>query len=224
MDRKLTGVNDTKELKVLLSQEYTDNFAKALKNSFNFLEYLERDSYNGISLEKWRKAIVLQRSGVREVYISDQELKEAYAHVEDRIVFKLLVYSGARLTHIIGSLKLLDNAVVKDNFVRIPTLSLSKGKKASFWVYLPLEVFNELKNLGDKSYDHKSVAYKRVSANSIRKWFLNKLLELEVPLDVIDFIQGRSAVGTGARHYMDKTHQADLGYRKIVEQLTKIIP
>ena len=109
LEKKLIGIKSTNELKTHLSQAYTDPYARALKNLFNHMEYKEIEEFNGISIERWRKAIKLRRSGIREIYISDNELKEAYQSINEEVrpLFKLLVYSGARLTQAIEGMKRL---------------------------------------------------------------------------------------------------------------------
>jgi len=152
LDKKLSYIKSIMDLKRNLEKYYTDPYGKALKNLFNFMEYQEIEEFNGISTEKWKKKIKLKISGVREIYISDLELKEAYQKVENKFksLFKLLVFSGMRLTQILEGIKNLENIVIKDKIARIPISSLSKGKKKGFWIYFPSEFLPELKMLETK--------------------------------------------------------------------------
>ena len=52
---------------------------------FNFLEdQLELYVLNGYSLDQWRKKVKIPKSGVIEVYITDEELREAYEFVKGK--------------------------------------------------------------------------------------------------------------------------------------------
>jgi intergrase/recombinase len=211
-----------------LEKNYTDAYGKALKNLFNFIEYQEIEEFNGISIEKWKKKIKLKTSGVREIYISDNELKEAYQKTENRFktLFKLLVFSGMRLTQSLEGIKNLENIVIKNNIARIPISSLSKGKKKGFWIYFPLEFLPELKMLLIKhcyyTYSNK-IMNGRVSASTIRKWNYNFLIENRVPESIADFIQGRASTSVGSAHYLNKTIQADREYNRILDKLINIL-
>ena len=55
--------------KTHLSEAYTDAYGRALKNLFNFMAFKEYEHFNDITIERWRKAIKIRRSGVREVYV-----------------------------------------------------------------------------------------------------------------------------------------------------------
>jgi len=229
LDRSLTNIKDIIQLKKNLEQKYTDNYGRALKNLFNFMDYHEIEEFNGISIEKWKKKIKLRPSGIREVYISDKELKEAYQVLDKdyQIPYKLLVYSGMRLTQILGGIKNIENAVSKNKIVRIPINSISKGKKRGFWIYLPLEFYDELKDFKVKycyySYLEK-IRIGRVSANTIRKWNYNFLIENRVPESIADFIQGRASTTVGSSHYLNKTLQADREYERIAVNLINLLP
>ena len=211
-------IYSTKDLKAFLNETYTDALSKALKNIFNFMEYEEEETFNGQTLDAWRKSIKIRPSNVREVYISDKEVKEAYKHIDNKLLYKILVFSGMRLSQVVRGLPDIDKAVVFDKFFRIPLGNASQGHKKGFWLYLPIKLKKDIENNNNFSYNPKALSYKRVNANAIRKWNLNKLLELDVPMDVINFIQGRSATNVGSLHYMDSTRAADREYEKIVNR------
>ena len=139
LDRKLIDINNTKELQTHLSEAYTDAYGRALKNLFNFMEFKEYEHFNDIMIERWRKAIKLRRSGVREIYVSNIEIQTAYENIRDGVkpLFKLLVYSGVRLSQALEGIKQLDKVIVKEDVARIPVNSISKGNKKIYWIYFP---------------------------------------------------------------------------------------
>jgi intergrase/recombinase len=228
LDRNLTHIKDIKQLNKNLEEKYTDTYGRALKNLFNFMEYQEIEEFNGIDTEKWKKKIKLRPSGIREIYISDKEVKEAYQKIsrDYKIIFKLLVYSGMRLTQILRGIENIDNAIGKDRIARIPIGSISKGKKQGFWIYLPLDFFNESKecNLKYCYYTYlEKMRIGRVSASTIRKWNYNFLIENRVTESIADFIQGRASTTVGSAHYLNKTIQADREYARIADKFVSIL-
>lgn len=128
------------------------------------MEYKEIEQFNSIPIEKWKKSIKLRRSGVREIYITDMELKEAYQNINEEVkpLFKLLVYSGARLTQAIAGMKRLKEGVTKEGIYRIPINFVSKGSKRAYWLYLPTSFLNEL-DVFDRCYTtcQREIKYKR---------------------------------------------------------------
>jgi intergrase/recombinase len=222
-EAKVSSVKDMQEL--LLTIESGRNwFIKAVRNLLNFAE--EREDFSLEYITKLRKVLKIKPAGVREIFISDEELIEAYDKVKDSLkpFFKLLVYSGIRLSHAVSMVRSFDrvNLVVKDNIARYPINWLSKGKKRGYWAYMPKEFAKELEGLA--VYEHydsygKGIRFGRVSAVTIRKWHLNKLIELGVPESIADFIQGRASLTVGSTHYLNKTKQADDWYSRIVDNL-----
>ena len=216
------------ELEELILNVRGDKFAKGLRNFFNFLEEEKGISaINGINLEKWRSKTFIRRYKAREKFISDEELKEAYYSYirkindeERELVFLVLVFSGLRLKQVVEALQNYDesNVVeVNEKVKRYPVGFVSKGQKKAFWLYYPSWL--ELKRLSKGyAFFKDNLAYKRVSANTIRKWHYNFLILNGVPESVADFIQGRASVTVGSAHYLAKTKQADEWYSRIVDK------
>ena len=203
-------------------------FIKAVRNLLNFAE--EREELSLEYIAKLRKILKIKPAGAREIFISDEELLKAYDKVKDSLkpFFKLLVYSGLRLSHAVRMVRSFDSAnlVIKDNIARYPINWLSKGKKRGYWAYIPKAFAKELDSLA--VYEHydsysKGLKFGRVSAVTIRKWHYNKLIELDVPESIADFIQGRASLTVGSRHYLAKTKQADRAYSKIANELLSIL-
>ncbi len=233
IDRLLpNGVATPKELEqAIIETNKHDKLIKGLRAFFNYLEdQLEISELNGYSLDAWRKKLKIPKPRAREVYITDEELKKAYMHVKTDLrlglCFELLVFSGLRLKHLWFAMKYFDraNLVIKGNIARYPISYVSKATKRAYWLYMPIEMVNKLKKFTyDYWYYQKRIRYGRVDANSIRKWHLNKMIELGVPESIADFIQGRASVTVGSAHYLNKTKQADDWYSRIVDELKKVL-
>ncbi len=209
--------------------EIKKGLALALRNFLNFLEDREIDRINGYSVDKWRKKIPIPTAKVQEIYITNEELLEAYEKLKGKkpiykTIFKMVVYSGARLKHIYEALKSFDpeKVVIVDNIARYPIASLTKGAKKGYWLYFPAEFLDELKKAKiTQEYKtiQKKIAHGRVNAETIRKWHFNfMIIENDVPESTADFIQGRRPATVGSAHYLNKTKKADKEYRKIVDK------
>ena len=215
------------ELEELVLKVRGDKFAKGLRNFFNYLEDKGITDINGYDLDKWRKKAIIRRYQAREIYLNDDEIREAYySHIrkqndeELELIFKVLVFSGLRLEHIVRALQSFDpsNVVrVNSKIIRYPVSFVSRGKKKAYWLYCPAGI--ELKRITKSYYFfEENLIYKRVSALTIRKWHYNFLIFKGVPESVADFIQGRASVTVGSSHYLAKTKQADEWYSRIVDK------
>ncbi len=72
-------------------------FINAFRNLLKFLEY--EKGWDESIINKYRKVAKTEKAGVREVFITTEELLEAFNNILPKyhILFKLIVYSGMRL-------------------------------------------------------------------------------------------------------------------------------
>lgn len=205
------------------NKQLKDKEERGLRNLFSYFEDEEIDNICGYSLEKWRRYVKIKKSGVVEIYVTDREIKEAYEECPDDLkpIYRLLVYSENRFTHIYEMLQKFDerNIISDGEVAHYPTSSLSKGTKQTFHMFFPSSHIPELKKIGNlDSYDHilKNIQSGRVSAKTIRKWHLNKMIKEGITESLADFIQGRASLTVGSAHYLNKTGQAKDQYRRIL--------
>ena len=129
-----------------------DALIKAVRNLLNFAE--ERENFSLEYITKLRKVLKIKPAGVRKIFINDEELIEAYDKVKDSLkpFFKLLVYSGMRLSHAVSMVRNYDisNLVVKDNIARYPINWLSKGKKRGYWA--TIRIYSRKSQLNGRLY------------------------------------------------------------------------
>ncbi|RZN36693.1 MAG: hypothetical protein EFT35_07790 [Methanophagales archaeon ANME-1-THS] len=226
LDRLLPStITTTLELKTHLKTCHGDTYTKALKNIFNYMEYCEFDIFNSSPIDKWRKSVKIQKTGVRENFISTGELMEAYMNIspEFKPLFKLILFSGCRLSQALEGLKNIENTIIIDNIARIPLGSTAKGQKKAFWMYFPSIFFEETKKINTPyKAAVRGIAHRRVTANSLRKWHLNFLIEQGIQMEVANFIQGRSSTDIGSVYYLNKTKTSDSEYSRIVPHLLNI--
>ena len=195
-----------------------------------FLNYLE-DEYeisdlNGYSISRWKLKLKSPRSKPREIYLKNEEIIEAFEHIEDeqtKIMFKIIIYSGIRLSHAVRVMKSFDirNVVIKDRIAYYPISEVVKGKKKGYIMLFPSKFVKELRK-AKITYSYytfqERIRYKRVSVNTIRKWHLNLMAEYDVRESIAEFIQGRKSLPIGTIHYLKAKEKAIKEYAKIVDK------
>ncbi len=166
------------------------NIEKDFRNILTCLETVE--GFDSDFIERFRKVLKVEKASVREIYITTEELVEAYNNIY-RMLFRLIVYSGIRYELAVEMLA---------------TYGLGN--------YMPIEFVNELDRVEFKSGTAKEgIRHDKVSASTIRKWHLNFMIENGISKGVVDFISRRASVTVGSTYYLHKTKQADQFYAKI---------
>ncbi|MFA4718691.1 integrase [Pyrococcus kukulkanii] len=207
------------------------HLGNALRNFFNFLE--DKEIITSAEALEWKRFIKLKRSNVREVFVTDEEIREAFEVIKKRfgylgeVVFKVTFYTGLRLTHVVELLNNLDKfelIVVNDKVARFSISKVAKGTKPAFVAYMPRELAETLTPL-DITYEmaKNRTRYKRVSVNTMRKWFYTFLAKHGIRDSIIDFIQGRGAIRIGTKVYLQKIVLADEAYSRIVDDLKRVL-
>ena len=75
--------------------------------------------------------------------------------------------------------------------------------------------------LDEKSASRYLGKYSFVRPKYLRKFAFDKMIELEIPESVADFIQGRVPTRIGAKHYMALVRQASKFYPRYAEYIEK---
>jgi intergrase/recombinase len=214
--------------KALIKENYKRNLCKALRNFIHFLKEINvitREEH-----EQLKEIIKIKQTGKREIYISIEELREAYeyfkkhADVDTLLFFKLLVYSGARLSAVHDMLTNYDasKVIVFGKAAKYPLMG-RKGTKAAFFVYFPAELVHELSQVNVK-YDtiNKKLHYGRVNPSTIRKWHTNFLIDY-IDGYLVNFIHSRVSRSVLEKHYLDLMKKADTAYSRVVDKLKEVL-
>jgi intergrase/recombinase len=140
-------------------------------------------------------------------------------------LYNLLIDSGLRL---VEALKVItefnpDNVEHVNGFCRVEVCAF-RGNKQAFYGYFTEYTFKLLCQVSDKSFRaataaHRCRKHKAIAPKYLRKFVFDKMVELEVPESVADFIEGRVPKRIGAKHYMVLRRQADKFYGKYAEYL-----
>jgi len=203
-----------------------NNWAKALRNYMQYL-FLQKRIDETLYYEVIDAFAEIKPTGTRDIDLKDKEIQEAYEHLSDkydRILFKLLVYSGLRLAHILEALHNWnpDNVKTYGNVAACRMEAVIEGNKKAFVMLFPTSILDEIERFPE-SYTYNvarhHINYKRVSAITIRHWHYNfMILDNGIPEGVANFIQGRSPENIGSANYLAKIRGAIEQYSKIVDK------
>lgn len=142
-----------------------------------------------------------------------------------RAVHNLLIDSGLRVVEV---MHLVNNWTEPDkvsNFYR-SEIGMFRGCKQAYYAYYTNAAYDLLKDLKghisqvgyEKAYEKRNMTRSKY----LRKFAFDKMVELEVPESVADFIEGRVPKRIGAKHYMVLRRQADKFYGKYAEYLARL--
>jgi intergrase/recombinase len=216
----LTGFlrEDTTEI----PSDLTDTQSIAVRSYLNYL--LSRSLVSDEEITRLKKKLPLRQSKADNYIPSNDEVISAYKQLKDKrfqVIFKLLAFSGARITELVKMVKEYDptKLIVEEKFAKYQ-LHYNRGHKSSFFIYMPKELVPEL----HKYYIHVDTVTHQISKSGLnpkylRKWFYNFLIYNNVPERVADFIEGRASSSVGSMHYLAKAKQADFWYGQVVDQL-----
>jgi len=197
------------------------NIILALRNLINFCE--ERKIISSEFANMLKKELKCVRSQMDSYIPSDDELIKAYQRFNDedyKIVFKVLMFSGLRVTEVVKFLNEFDEKrlMLSDKIAKYP-LFLDREQKKSYFVYLPADFTKELRKMNITEQGVKKYFQRRkLPAKYLRKWNYNFLILNGVPESVADFIQGRASITVGSMHYLAKVRQADEWYSRVVDK------
>lgn len=95
-------------------------------------------------------------------------------------------------------------------------LGYFRGSKSAYFAYFTGETLDLIRKVNCKIRDNTARHYFSsrgyVACKYLRKFAFDKMIELEIPESVADFIEGRVPQRIGAKHYMALARQADKYY------------
>ena len=138
------------------------------------------------------------------------------------LVYKLLLESGARLAEVVKMLKEYDPSRDKkqDGWLEYQ-LNWHRGKKHSFIIFHLTKPSPEFRNT-ESWVTHQAMKYNLVRPKAIRKFVATRMLELEIPRDAVNFIQGRVSEDVLAAHYLDRLVLARRYYPRYAEWIRQV--
>ena len=201
-----------------------------LRNLFN---YLEIAGFDPIYLDRLRKALPKSASkcGIdlkvpreEEILDSLRRLKEVPAKYA--VLYYVLLDSGLRLVEAVELMRSFDGADTVNGFYRCQ-LGMFRGSKQAYYGHLTEHTRSLLSKANGEELkagnaSHYYQKYGFVNPKYLRKFAFDKMIELEIPESVADFIQGRVPKRIGAKHYMALARQASKFYPRYAEYIRRL--
>ncbi|ACZ35760.1 integrase [Sulfolobus spindle-shaped virus 7] len=193
----------------------SNNCIKAWRNFYRLV--LNRDPPESLKIKRTKPDLrVPTLEEVRKTLSTVKEYPNLY------LFYRLLLESGSRESE---ALKVLSeynsqNEMQEVGF-SIYILNWTRGQKKSFYLFH----VTELKQIKiSKAYVDKYVKKLNLTPPKyIRKFTATKMLELGIPSEVVDFIQGRTPSEVLTKHYLDLLTLAKKEYKKYAEWLRQNI-
>jgi intergrase/recombinase len=198
-----------------------------LRVLFNFYEVL------GCSkeyLDALRKALPRIECGIDLKIPTESEVlqsleKLSRAPVKYSSLYSLLLDSGLRLVEGVDLINNFKKAETVNGFCRCE-VAMFRGEKQAYYGHFTkatLELISQVtEKLERKAASHYFQKFKFVRPKYLRKFAFDKMIELEVPESVADFIEGRVPKRIGARHYLALARQAVKFYPRYAKYITKL--
>ncbi|MEM4847275.1 MAG: integrase [Thermosphaera sp.] len=206
-------------------KQYAAYLSKPLDLNNKWSRLAWKQFYKFMNREDLWREIKVKKSGVDLYVPSDDEVRRALAEAcksSEALcwVYKLLVYSGLRLSEVCKLLREQEDGkwIKADGFWKYP-LAWKRGAKQVFYCYT-LEKPPRL-SVSDKWVSNWAAKNNVLNPKYIRKWFSTKMLQLGVSEEVVNFIQGRVPQSVLAKHYLKLSLLADEAYKKYVDFVAK---
>lgn len=203
---------------------------RALRAFFNFLEILGFDEG---WLYRLRRAIPKDQIGI-DIKIPEEDkiredlrrLPEAALHYQ--ALWSLCLDSGLRLIeaiHVINGFR-LENLQQVNGFYRYKVGEF-RGSKQAYFAYFTEHALKLIQSvaggkIGRPYASHYYCKYKYTTPKYLRKFAFDKMIQLDIPESVADFIEGRVPTRIGAKHYMALARQADQKYGRYADFVTEL--
>ncbi|MHA1632619.1 MAG: integrase [Candidatus Freyarchaeota archaeon] len=196
-----------------------------------FIHFLE-DKY-GLEFPQLLRELKVGRSGVDLCVPSEDEVAESLRllkEMQEAGVFRrrnylqlylLLLASGIRLSEARRFLASLPQNYKETGGVRVYALNWQRGSKAGFYVFTPAWLELRRENVNWETHGpHRKIP---VTPRYVRKFVATKMYELDIPAEVIDFIQGRTPRSVLTQHYLNLLLKATREYSKYADWLRNFL-
>ncbi len=199
-----------------------------------FLTFLEKTKELDALVTKLRKAMPKKPKSRADTYVPPDDevlkLKQNIIASGDgvlKLFHNVLVSTGCRGTearYLINNIGRL-RAVDLGPYVRVH-VDLQRGSKNEFVMYLPAEVYQQLKAFKGKLPHQDTIedSFRDLGLpiKYFRKWFRQTLKKLGIDSEDIEAFQGRVTT-IGGRHYTDWIPLLDKDYMKVLPKIREFI-
>jgi len=204
-----------------------EHVIKALRAWFNFYESMGIDKS---FLDGLRKALPKVQHGIDLRIPTQSKLVESLrklkrAPMKYQALYDLLTDSGLRLVEGCELINRFQDAESLKGFYRCE-LSMFRGEKQAYYGHFTEHTLRLVRRVKEKLESSAASTFFRkngyVNPKYLRKYAFDKMIELEVPESVADFIEGRVPKQIGAKHYMALARQAAKFYPRYARYLEKL--
>ena len=203
------------------------NLWLGLRNLFN---YLEAVGFNVDYLNSLRKALPKVKCDIDLKVPSEDDILDSLegldrAPLKYNALYNLLLDSGLRLVEANKVINDFHDAERINGFYRCE-LGYFRGSKQAYYAHFTEYTLKSIKDVDepliDRNASHYFKKYGYIAPKYLRKFAFDKMIELEIPESVADFIQGRVPKRIGAKHYMTLARQASRFYPRYAEYITSL--
>jgi len=213
-----------------LSESQKRHLKNGLRLLFNFYE--SQGLVDKELLNQLRKNLPKTNIGIDLKVPSEEEIIHSLRFLMGKRLFplyNLLLDSGLRVNEGLRLYNgLIDGSIrpEKRNGFHIATLGFFRNTKLAYYGFITDYTLKLIENTGEKMSYEKIIGVirhlygeKAVSWKYLRKFSYDKMIELEIPESIADFIQGRTPRKIGAKHYMNLLKQTLLYYPRYADYL-----
>jgi intergrase/recombinase len=229
LDRNLTVINGPADIIGIFSRVKSGrrHVWLGLRVLFNYLEAL---GYDAELLNILRKSLPKVSCGVDLKFPEETAIIKSLSSLgraprKYQALFNLLLDSGLRLVEAVQIIQEFKAERVEriNGFYRVE-IGAFRGTKQAFYGYFSESTFKMLTASIQEPLNWVAASryYQKFHITSPkyeRKFAFDKMVELEIPESVADFIEGRVPKRIGAKHYMVLRRQADKFYHKYMQYL-----
>ena len=235
LDRFVTVITNPMDV-VKIFSELSDgqkhNLNRALRALFNFLE---AQGFSTTILDTLRSNIPKDHVGIdvkvpteNQIIASLRVINKAAATYN--ALYNLILDNGLRISEAVKFINEFKSAKPERlNGFYVAPLGYFRTSKVAYYAFFTEKTMQLLKtsgsvtNVNARSY-LRARRHRRnlVSCKYLRKFAFDKMIELEIPESVADFIQGRTPKSIGAKHYMVLLRQAKKFYPRYAEYITRL--
>lgn len=167
-----------------------------------------------------------------EQIVTSLRLMEEEDSIRYKAAYNLTLDSGLRLTEVVKLIKNFTHSEAQSirGYHMVPIGMFRRAKLAyyGFFTDHTMKLISQLSeediaSLGDRAAS--KYVYRRpnvIAYKYLRKFAFDKMIDLEIPESVADFIQGRTPKSVGAKHYMALARQASKFYPRYAEYITEL--
>lgn len=136
--------------------------------------------------------------------------------------------SGLRLVEAVELINNFQDFELINGFCRceVAMFSARRGEKQAYYGHFSEHTLQLIKQVKEKldriNASHYFQKYGYVAPKYRRKYAFDKMIDLEIPESVADFIEGRVATRIGVKHYMALARQSSKFYPRYAEYIDKL--